>query len=73
MQAQFSVLLCFHILKGEHVIPTVIICEHFGYNLVFFYFTKGCSVNEFHLGGIDFMLLSGSSKTLGQASGVTEM
>lgn len=26
-----------------------------------------------YLGGIDFMLLSGSSKTLGQASGVTEM
>lgn len=26
-----------------------------------------------HLGGIDFMLLSGSSNTLGQASGVTEM
>lgn len=26
-----------------------------------------------YLGGIDFMLLSGSSNTLGQASGVTEM
>lgn len=26
-----------------------------------------------NLGGIDFMLLSGSSNTLGQASGVTEM
>lgn len=26
-----------------------------------------------YLGGIDFMLLSGSSKTLGLASGVTEM
>lgn len=26
-----------------------------------------------YLGGMDFMLLSGSSKTLGQASGVTEI
>lgn len=26
-----------------------------------------------YLGGMDFMLLPGSSKTLGQASGVTEM
>lgn len=26
-----------------------------------------------YLGGMDFMLLSGSSNTLGQASGVTEM
>lgn len=26
-----------------------------------------------YLGGIDFMLLSGSSNTLGQASGVTEI
>lgn len=26
-----------------------------------------------YLGGIDFMLVSGSSNTLGQASGVTEM
>lgn len=26
-----------------------------------------------YLGGIDFMLLSGSSKTLGLASGVTDM
>lgn len=30
-------------------------------------------VKALYLGGIDFMLLSGSSKTLGQASGVTEM
>lgn len=35
------------------------------------------SINEeemcCYLGGMDFMLLSGSSKTLGQASGVTEI
>ncbi len=34
---------------------------------------RGNKIKMSYLGGIDFMLLSGSSNTLGQASGVTEM